>query len=61
MSDLMGVEKQVDGGEMETAGVQTSFSSTFLALNLTHLLNAYYVSETPQVLSHEMPPLNLPE
>lgn len=25
MSNLMGTERQEDGGEMETAGVQTSF------------------------------------
>lgn len=60
MSNLMGAEKQEDGREMETAGAQTSFFfKVFFYLNLTHLLNAYYVSETPQVLLHEMPSLNL--
>lgn len=55
-----GVEKQVGGrSETETVGAQTgSFPPKLLGSNWTHLANAYYVPETPSVLSHEMPSLN---
>lgn len=48
MSEVMGAENQGDGGEMETASLHTSFFFRASRFEFpSHLLNAYYVPETP--------------